>query len=240
MSVCNGARWLARALIVAAITRAAAPVAASDAPPPIWSGAYVGLHAGHAWGRLTYTFDSFIGPEAFDHRPHDWFGGAHIGMQQQWGSVVAGLEAGYAALHLTDTQESKLLANRFRQVDIESLFTVVARLGLASGPSLAYVKGGFASAAVGTQVFIGGGSTTTATSGREIGWTFGAGWEFLCGRGLVLGLEYNYVNLGLSDRNGHFPDLKPFTYSGPDSDLHTLVARLSYKFGEPARHQPLK
>jgi opacity protein-like surface antigen len=102
-----------------------------------------------------------------------------------------------------------------------------------------YVKAGYASANVDTLVYKGGSGTVSATSGREDGWFIGAGVDFFCARGFTLGLEYNYVKLDLDDRSGLLPDYKPFHYKDFDSDIHTVSARLSYKFGN-YEHRPLK
>jgi hypothetical protein len=80
----------------------ATPGSASDypTPAPIWNGLYVGVHGGVASANLSYTFDSFLGPEKFDHNPQGWFGGGQIGLQRQSGRVVVGIEASYSALNL--------------------------------------------------------------------------------------------------------------------------------------------
>ena len=36
------------------------------------------------------------------------------------------------------------------------------------------------------------------------------------------------------------PTDKPFAYKDFDSDIHTISARLSYKFGDDEQHRPLK
>jgi hypothetical protein len=41
------------------------------------------------------------------------------------------------------------------------------------------------------------------------------------------------------DRSGLLPDCKPFAYKDFDNDIHTVSARLSYKFGND-EHRPLK
>lgn len=228
-------------IVVALLMVQAAPGAASGPPPaPIWSGVYAGVHGGYGWANASYTFDTFFGPENFSHSAHDWFGGGHIGAQKQFGRTVVGLEASYSGLHLTDTAESTLLPGRFRQIDIDSLMLITARIGYASDRWMAYVKGGYAMADVDTRVYKDGGGPGSVTSGRESGWTIGAGLDLICARGFLLGLEYNYVHLNTGDRSGLLPDLKPFTYTGFDDDIHTVTVRLSYLFGGESTVEPLK
>jgi outer membrane immunogenic protein len=178
--------------------------------------------------------DLFAGPENFGHDPGGWFGGGHVGLQHQWSHLVAGVEVSYSALNLSDTVESKLLPGQFRLIDIDSLVTVTARLGYARDRWLAYVKGGYASADVDTA------DPLSKTSAREHGWTIGAGLEVLCSPGFVLGLEYDYINLGIGHREGMLAEEESFTYSRFDDNIHMVVARLSYKFGPEPVHVPLK
>jgi outer membrane immunogenic protein len=218
----------------------ATPSAAYDPPAPIWDGLYAGIHGGYASADLGYTVVlGFVADEEFKQKPGGWFGGGHVGVQRQWGRVVGGIEASYSGLNLSDTAESKVIPGRFRQIDIDDLFTLTLRLGYAFDRWMPFVKAGYASASVDTLVYASGGGTGSATSGREHGWTVGAGLEFLCARGFVLGLEYNYVRLDLGDRGGLLPDDKPFTHTHFDNDIHTVSARLSYKFGD-YEHRPLK
>jgi len=235
-----GTRSLLGVLVGAMMMLGQAAPGAAEPPAPIWSGVYVGIHGGHASADLGYTFVlGFVADEQFNHTPSGWFGGGHVGVQRQWGRVVAGIEAGYSALNLSDTTESKVIPNRFRHVEIDDLFTLGLRLGYAFDRWMPYVKAGYASASVDTLVYAGGGGSGSATSGREDGWFIGAGLEFFCARGFTLGLEYNYVKLDLDDRSGLLPDYKSFHYKDFDSDIHTVSARLSYKFGN-YEHKPLK
>lgn len=230
----SGGRVLGRLsgvlIALAAVLSSPAGATTNSPPAPIWSGVYAGVHAGYGWADISYTFDTFFGPESFSHHAGDWFGGGHVGVQRQFGRLVAGVEISYSDLHLTDTVESIKAPGRFRQIEIDSLFLATVRLGYAADRWMAYVKGGYANADVETRVFIDP-STASVTSGREHGWTIGAGIELLCWRGFLVGLEYNYVHLGIGARDGKLPDNKPFNYSGFDDDIHTVTVRLSYLFG---------
>jgi outer membrane immunogenic protein len=235
-------RSLLGAFVAAALMFGQATPGAADPPAPIWNGVYVGIHGGHANADLGYTLLLDFGPyvENINHNPSGWYGGGHVGVQRQWGRVVAGIEATYSALDLSDTKESTAIPGRFRQVDIDDLFTLGLRLGYAFDRWMPYVKAGYASASVDTVLYATGGAYPSATSGREDGWFIGAGLEFFCARGFTLGLEYNYVSLDLGDRSGLLTyDKKPFDYKDFDSDIHTVSARLSYKFGN-YEHRPLK
>jgi outer membrane immunogenic protein len=238
-----GPRCLLSILAAALLLLQATPGSASDypSPAPIWNGLYVGVHGGVASADLSYTFDSGVSsilPEKFDHNPQGWFGGGQVGLQRQSGRLVVGVEASYSVLDLSDTLVSTQFL-RFRHIEINDLFLLTARLGYAFDHWMPYVKAGYANASVDTLVYMPGGGTGSATRGREDGWTVGAGLEFLCGRGFVLGFEYDYVRLDVDDRSGQYPDHKTFTYKSFDNDIHMFSARLSYKFGS-SEPRPLK
>ena len=232
-------RHLCAGVIVLVGLALSAGSAAANAPP-IWAGVYAGIHGGYAWADVGYTFDIFF--DDAERISHDMSGrafGGHVGIQQQYGNRVIGLEVSYTDLDLSDTVESTVIPDRFRQIEIDSLLLVTARLGYATDRWMAYVKGGYASAQVDTLVYAGGGGTGSATSGTVGGWTIGAGLEMLCWRNFRVGLEYNYVHLNMDDRGGRLPDDKPYEYRDFDDDIHMVTLRLSYLFG-PRYVEPLK
>jgi len=214
--------------------------AAADTDGP-WSGLYVGAHAGYAWAETDYsvTVQGFE-TESVSHDLDGGFYGAHVGVQRQWDHIVGGVEVSYSKLDLSDTVESTVIADRFRSIDIDTLFTATARLGYAFGDRLAYVKGGYAGTDVDTAVFPGDGASTTKTSGWTDGWIIGVGFEHLCTPRLVLGIEYDYVKLDMDDRTATLPDLKPVDTTDGDVELHSVTARVSYKFGPDPAPAPLK
>ena len=76
------------------------------------------------------------------------------------------------------------------------------------------------------------GVATSASSGRENGWTIGAGIEYAFTNNLIFGAEYDFIRFSPSDRFG--TQVNGFAIQNNqsiDADIHMLVARLSYKFG---------
>ncbi len=135
------------------------------------------------------------------HDADGWLYGGHLGVQQQYGRIVAGLEVSYSELDLSDTVGSRSAAAASARSTSTRLFTATARLGLARDHWLAYVKGGYATADIDTVIFKTG-SSKWVTSGWDSGWTLGAGIEFNCLSRFIVGLEYDYVNLDVDDRTG--------------------------------------
>lgn len=206
--------------------------------PVDWSGVYIGAHGGYGWGDFDYVLDvEGVVEESVSHDGNGWLYGGHVGVQHQYGRIVAGLELSYSKLDVSDTVLSKIGGERYRTIDVDALFTATARIGLARDHMLWYIKGGYAAADVETAIFKGY-SPKSTTSGWDSGWTIGAGVDVLCHSRFILGFEYNYVDLDVDDRTALLPDKKPFTYSDFDGESHSVVARLSYKFGHDPEPPP--
>jgi outer membrane immunogenic protein len=148
-----------------------------SAPPPgvTWSGFYVGLNAGYAWGDAdsrsklacpdefcAYTNPdslAFIGGLGSGDVSGDGFtGGVQAGYNWQRGNVVFGIEADFNALDVGGTQSRSgavpggaegLVANVATSISTDWLLTVRGRLGVTLSPTvLLYATGGLAIADV--------------------------------------------------------------------------------------------
>jgi outer membrane immunogenic protein len=210
--------------------------------PFSWAGFYVGAHAGGAWSETDWTFFNGVGPEDFQNNASSFIGGGQVGLQGQWGHLVAGIEVSFSGVKLDDTVTAVLFADRSRSSTIENLLLVTGRLGYSTGPWLFYGKGGFASADVDFNTFVTStGAPTTSSSDRENGWTVGFGTEYALTRNIIVGLEYDFVRLDIGDRNQFVFTgfISPETVSNAHADIQAVMARVSYKFGgdEP---RPLK
>ncbi len=173
----------------------AAPAAVYD-----WTGFYIG---GHVGGAFRGNSDNLVGG-GVDGR---FMGGGQIGWDTQFGgNWVFGLEANYSFL---DTSSS--FANR-------GLGSVTGRLGSAWGPTLLYVKGGYAWA---DSRFTNG---FTGDAGRN-GYTVGGGIEYLFNRNWSGKIEYQYYDFGTTTF------LTPtLAVGGFRNDEHTVKAGLNYRF----------
>ena len=208
-----------------------------DAPPPFrWTGLYVGLHLGGAWGDTDWSFFDGAGTtEAFNQSASSVIGGGQAGWLGQWGNLVAGVEISYSLLDLNETTTAALTADRTRTSEINDLFLATVRVGYATDRWLAYVKGGYANAEVDfTSNVASSGAQTSSSSERENGWVLGGGLEYALTQSVSFGVEYSFVHLNIDDRTqannpGFCP--APCAVAGAESDIHSITARLNLKLG---------
>jgi outer membrane immunogenic protein len=183
-----------------------------------WIGWYGGLNAGAVWGDEKVAWTAAPGPGGFGvlgasdvnnsspgHvRPRGFTGGGQLGynfFQSQ--SVVAGLEADveYTGLDKTRSLISQFFQNPYAQsVQSHLLSTVRGRAGLAYGATLFYGTGGLAIARVNfTDSFLGlhgVGPINASVSDTRVGWSAGAGAEWVIIRGWSARIEYLHADLG--------------------------------------------
>jgi outer membrane immunogenic protein len=177
-------------------TKAPAYVAA---PIYNWTGFYIGGHVGGGFpGNNNLVGGSNDGT---------FMGGAQVGYDMQFSpNWVFGVEANYSWL---DTSSS--FANR-------GLGSVTGRLGYTWGPSLLYVKGGYAWAdSRFTNGFSGDG-------GRD-GYTVGGGLEYMFTQNWSGKVEYQYYDFG--NVTALFPGVAAVGFK---NDEHTVKAGLNYRF----------
>jgi outer membrane immunogenic protein len=220
-----------------------------------WSGIYVGGHLGAAWGdvdwsgpdvqryvdggRVSHEFDGTLagGHLGFNHQIGPWVGGAEVSLSggDVEGSSVNGIDIGGSPEVLTRTE-------------IDSLFLATVRLGYAWDRSLAYVKGGYASADVKLRATGEGALEDVgfSSSERHAGFTVGAGFEYALTNRVILGLEYNRVDLGSATHVGFLSFDNDVVDAIPvraePEVIQVAMARLSFKFGDEvaAGAPPLK
>jgi len=170
-------------------------------------------------------------------------GGAQVGWQYQWSNWVTGVELSYMAADLDETVTSRIIPNRTRSMEVSDIFLAGVRLGYALDRSLIYVKGGYASADVDLSSHVAStGQLTGRSSGSEDGWNIGGGFERAFGRNIVLGVQYDYIDLGETNRSDiSVPPFGLAYHLDIDAEIHAVTARLSYKLSPFSREpQELK
>jgi outer membrane immunogenic protein len=192
------------------------------APVSNWSGLYIGGNLGYGWGDGNTDF-SFPAEFGFNNttlgaRSSGVIGGAQLGYNWQIGSVVTGLEADIQGSGIKGSARAiptlvgtaipdptSVLSSEHK---LSWFGTVRGRLGVTVTPELLfYGTGGLAYGRVDASanwfesVDFGGGARFQAqapasVSKTKVGWTAGAGAEWMFARNWSAKLEYLYVDLG--------------------------------------------
>ena len=223
-----------------------------------WSGFYIGGSVGGAWESIDWrnvnpapaTLRSFSAT-----KDEGTFGG-HIGAQIQFGTIVVGVEAGglgtfdrYFTTTVGGTPCTAIvtIVSPICEARMKEVFTVGPRLGFAWDKFLVYGTGGWATGKVDTQFASGAtGATFDHTSHDQDGWFAGGGIEYALTQNLIVGVEYQHIDLGNEDHLSRFDLLGvPCQLSVNCRDVSAsediVRARLSYKFyGLESRAAPLK
>lgn len=207
-----------------------------------WSGFYIGAHGGGAWGDSDWTLVSVAGavPDrtvglAGANPSHDidgWLGGVQAGWNYQMQQWVFGIEVSWSGGSIDGTSNSTAGAlDDVFTTKVDSIFLASGRLGYAWDRMLLYGKAGFASADVRVATSDTVGVAGSASSeDRQSGYVLGAGLEHAFAPNWILGAEYNYIDLGDNRHTQTFSGAGGTTVDDVSVKLHTLVARVSYKF----------
>jgi outer membrane immunogenic protein len=204
-----------------------------------WSGFYLGASGGYAWGHQDWKLkgNQFWGPDSGEasFTPSQFEAGGHIGAQYQWKWLVLGGEAGlYKGPFDHDAQPSPFFPTTDEwRADIYLIAKGTAKVGLAYKRLLGYVKGGYAGGLVDTLTRFDVSTGVITRYERTIewhnGWTIGGGIEYALTNHIILGAEYNYIDLGTQTHT--FEPAVPGTLNAKvDATVHQALLRLSFKF----------
>jgi outer membrane immunogenic protein len=228
---------LLSALAAATITIISVPAIAADLPArrmpvkavPVapatynWTGLYVGVHAGYAWGELTSDVNT-----AVDHEPTGGLFGGQIGYNWQSGQFVFGVEVDLA-YSTVKGDDSGTVPGPFTfnaESEMKYLGTVRGRLGVAQDRVLFYVTGGFAWAKVDATMTVVGAGTGSDTMNLT-GWTAGGGIEYAFAPNWTVRAEYLYVDFSKESTSVNIGGF-PFTDTA-DKNLNVVRFAVNYK-----------
>jgi outer membrane immunogenic protein len=211
-------------------TMASPPAPVAFAPSFTWAGVYAGVNIGAARrdsdgvldlenedGDLIPLAGIGLDPLRFGDR-NTWrlTGGAQVGVNGQWGNLVAGLEADFnwlaGGFRGGSVEESEDCDFEGPCIPFENtvsvrgdsprwLSTVRGRLGFAWDRFLVYGTGGvaFQEAARVTVETSGFGTTVLSSRRNQVGWAAGVGIEWAFMGNMSLGLEYLRADFGSFD-----------------------------------------
>lgn len=192
----------------AADLRTPAKAPAMTAAAYDWTGFYLGGNAGVGLGRdLARHFvpaGTFSSSDQLYLSPQGGLVGGQAGYNWQTGSafgpLVFGVEADIQGTGFRDDGSNVANASPPRgrilyNQQLDWFGTVRGRIGLANGPVLSYVTGGYAYGSVNTTVTEGAAAFSTGNR-LQSGWTAGSGVEASLGGNWTGRIEYLYLSLG--------------------------------------------
>lgn len=165
------------------------------APPVSWTGCYIGVAGGGAWGRSRH--DNSAGPITDDFNLSGGIIGGTLGCNYQFDPIwVVGLETDFSWTNKKGSAGDIPPFNTAFSSETKEkwLGTVRGRLGGTWGNELLYVTGGFAYASA--EITVTGPGAEASESKTRTGWTVGGGWEHRFTPNLSAKIEYLYVDLG--------------------------------------------
>jgi outer membrane immunogenic protein len=224
-------------------------------PPPSfsWTGIYLGFDGGYGWGTGDQT--AGVGDPA-QANPLSTGGGmpgtvaginisggvygGHFGFNYQLGSWVLGLEVSAAGTSLQGNTTQGLLfptgatSTVTWNTKLNWQATATPRLGWAWGTWLLYAKGGLAAGGADVSASqITGTLGAFAATQQRTGWTAGVGLEYAWTPNWILGVEYDFIDLGTQNFAGigvRTDGAGRFFSENVQLNYSEILGRISYKF----------
>lgn len=205
-----------------------------------WSGFYIGGKVGGIWSDIGWTenFGEFDAPGGAKFTPSSFAGGVFGGGNIQMGNWIFSLEAAFQGMSLNQSTSPVVPTDTFK-TEIEWLLFVEPRLGYTFDKTMVFVKGGW----VGGNAKLSASGLTTAGALASFtdtefvdGWTIGGGIEYALWPSVIVGVDYNYIDLKLSSAAScdlclvGIPVGEPSLISG-GATMSQVMLRASYLFG---------
>jgi outer membrane immunogenic protein len=192
-----------------------------------WTGFYIGGHLGGAWSDVSWENVNLTG-ERVNNDATGFIGGGQIGYNQQFGSVVLGVEGTLSSSSLDgDFRSGKKIPVTYG-TEVSTIATLTGRLGFTANQWLVYGKAGWA----GAQVDVSGQNAALGDSFSfddwRSGWTVGAGIDYKVARNISLGVEYSFIGLGGAHYHGSTALGLPINIVDHDVQVQSLTARLNF------------
>lgn len=241
-----------------------APVHAQTPASRDWSGFYAGGSVGGAKGVAdTETTTTIGGTNSYFSPPDDvqiiragdgslsqqrLSGGIFGGFGKQYGAVLVGIEASANSLYIEDSRSQTVTyisqpAAQFtlkQTVKADWQGTLRLRLGYAHANWLAYVTGGAAMTRVKLETtfsdnWLGSASAQGSNSESKVGWTLGAGGEYILSESWNIRVDYLYADFGKLDgqsvvTNPSFPNVSNTLTNSTNVKTQTITIGLVYRF----------
>jgi opacity protein-like surface antigen len=181
-----------------------------------WDGLYIGAHVGYGWG----TADHTSGPGFNDMDLSGWLAGVQLGANfTVTDGIVAGIEGDISWSGIGGVCDITCNTVGITH-DIDWVGSLRGRLGFDGGAFMPYVTAGVAFASATRDAP----NLAPADTQTHVGWTAGAGVEFMAAENVSLNLEWRYTDLGEAeyDTGGIPPTI--------DLQFHQIRAGLNWHF----------
>jgi outer membrane immunogenic protein len=195
----------------------------------VWTGCYVGVQGGGASGTAEVKDATWSPANWQKAEPAGWMAGVHAGCDYQAANnIVLGVEGAGAWGDFKGASDPFFSGKAVFRSKTDWLAAATGRLGYASGPWLAYAKGG--AAWEGERYGIVESGTDYSANAVRFGWTVGGGVEWAFQQNWSARLEYGYydfgkVTLDLKDAGGT-PERSQIS-----DNMQMGTFGLSYRFG---------
>lgn len=211
----------------------AVPALAADPVDPSfdWSGAYLGVQGGYAFGEANHNFyrgaPTPLDPTQQDSSPKGMFGGLHLGFNHQMNNVLLGLEADAELAGIDGSYNDPGPPGSSGSTEIDWQGSVRARIGMPMDRLLPYLTGGLALA---SADFTGGPPLNPCCGYSEtlVGYTLGAGLEYAVTDSVTARIEYRFSDFG-EVRGNLLPSQAAVTMP-VDVEVHAIRVGLSWHF----------
>ena len=219
------------------------------APPPLvqvydWTGFYIGGNVGGQWLDSGYdaNYPTLAVLGSLGLRDTSVIGGGQIGYNWQFSpNWLLGIEGDISyADHNTG---GVIIPLGIDHIDgsarLRTQGAIRGRLGWTSNAWLLYAVGGVAFGQTDTTLSLvrdGVGADSRTNSDTRVGWTVGAGVEYMMAPNWIVGVEYRYTDLGRASVTvpaGVFPAAHGDAFGSADYRTNDVRARVNYKFGGP-------
>jgi outer membrane immunogenic protein len=215
--------------------------------PAIWTGLYVGAHAGGTWGDVDVRDTTGgVTPGPFSYDVDGAFGGGTVGYNLQYQSFVIGIEGDLGYMDASGAgviPSSNPAAHQDITLDGGFYSVAAGRLGVAFGDTLIYAKGGWAyyDGEAGQKTTNPG--YVTNPTGAFDGWAYGGGIEYMIARSWSIKAEYLHFDFDTEEGDQTSVSDPPigFVYKNEhDVEVDTVKVGINYKFGARDEPAPLK
>jgi outer membrane immunogenic protein len=176
-----------------------APAAAPVYPPPVatWAGCYIGGTVGVVNNRVSGNVDfEGFSTGASGNKTGGIYGG-YLGCNLQSNNFVYGIEGDFSGISGSGASRgfTGVVSTGVVTSKPDWLSTIRGRAGLAFNNAMVYLTGGVAFADIKNSAFLPGFPEVSASNTR-VGWTIGAGGEYMFTPNWVGRLEFLYADLG--------------------------------------------